>query len=133
MYNYKYYRYYILVYKFSNYRKDKNWLFEMISTTKRCPIVCNMRNYHINTLNDYGEYEKNRSVVCMANFIKIDNMEHKLQFSTNCDSDRYNEESMIFIKISYQKQIKVRKEAEYIPSTEWNIYLLDKLTPIAQL
>ncbi len=134
MYNYKYYRYYIELCNFlessdrySPNNRDKTLLFEniKISIVDIYPIMYNMRNYHIDKLNKFGEYERNNYVLCMKNFILVGRIQHSLTLST----DRYAYTGNIIIYIEYISRINGMHRISKVDVT----LTVSSLTPISQL
>ncbi len=74
MYNFKYYSYSVYSHFFSFAEFN---LYENSKFLRR-----NMCNYHKKGLNNYGEYEKNRSKVCLVDNIMLGNKNFTLTLNT---------------------------------------------------
>ncbi len=121
MYNYKYYQYSISLFTVESVGKDKVMLHERYYpkylNDEGMSIASNLRNYHIDKLNRYNEYEKDRYIICFANSVKIKRCHHRLSLTTTICING------ICIKISYNNGIIHGLFDKTV----------DKLTPISQL
>ncbi len=120
MYNYKYYRYQVFLYGertlFAETYAQRIKLYPSFDKI----ISENIRNYAIDKLNKFGEYEIFRYDACAANVINLDRKRHKILLCTT----RCTITGIIKIIVEYWIEPARMKRADIF---------VDHLVPISQL